>query len=399
MSDYRSKLLELLSVVKESNDSFLKVRLIDEEEVELLWEIDHETAENINAVTILDESYKYRLSFHSSWDPIKKQYKSFLTKTYRDHSEKINFLCSEAYVSGLNSIKSNEKIRQIKNLTHLPTNLKQLEPSETEKVNPYKLSTTFGWIVAAVLSIIFIVLFVYSYIFNPVPTDHPKVNVENISKVVPAVKNSDNGKLNPSDEVNDSIPVVEIRDTITYNLPEGKVALTFDDGPSQYTKEITDILNKYEVGGTFFFIGNNVKKYPDAVQYVHSNGYSIGSHSMSHVNFTKLSNQKKEYEILQTNHLIEELIQEEVILFRPPFGSKNEATIEATNKTNTKMVLWNADTEDWKSDNSEEILDYVLDSKTSGSIILLHESQPVIEALPKIIEYLKQEDLEIVNLK
>jgi peptidoglycan/xylan/chitin deacetylase (PgdA/CDA1 family) len=63
------------------------------------------------------------------------------------------------------------------------------------------------------------------------------------------------------------------------------------------------------------------------------------------------------------------------------------------------MVLWNADPKDWKSDNANEILDYVINSKASGSIILLHESPPVIEALPKIIEYLKQEDLEIVNLK
>jgi peptidoglycan/xylan/chitin deacetylase (PgdA/CDA1 family) len=213
------------------------------------------------------------------------------------------------------------------------------------------------------------------------------------------VKNSENAKLNSSEEGIDSLPVVEIRDTVTYNIPKGKVALTFDDGPSQYTKEITDILKRHEVGGTFFFVGNNVKKHPDVVQYVNSNGYSIGSHSLSHSNFTKLSNEKKEYEILQTNQLIEDLIQEEVVLFRPPFGANNEATIEVTNNTNTKMVLWNADPEDWKSDNANEVLDYVLNSKTSGSIILLHESQPVTEALPKIIEFLKQEDLEIVNLK
>ncbi|MET1013793.1 MAG: polysaccharide deacetylase family protein [Paenisporosarcina sp.] len=398
MSDYRSKLLELLTVVRESNQSFLKIRLIAEKEVELLWEIDHETAENIKAVTILDESYKYRLSFHSSWDPIKKQYKSYLTKTYRDHSEKIQFLCSEAYVSGLHSIKSDEKIKQITNLTHLPTNLKQL-PSQTEKVKPFKLSTTFGWLVAAVMSFIFIGLFVYSYIFNPETTNHTKVKVENIRKVVPEVKHSDKVKINSPDEGIDSLPIVEIRDTVTYNIPKGKVALTFDDGPSQYTKEITDILKRYEVGGTFFFIGNNVKKYPDLVQYVNSNGYSIGSHSMNHLNITKLSNEKKEYEILQTNQLIEDLIQEKVVLFRPPFGSNNEATIEVTNKTNTKMVLWNADTEDWKSENANEIVEYVKNSKVSGSIILLHESSPVIEALPKIIEFLNQEDLEIVNLK
>lgn len=399
MSDYRSKLLELLSVVQESNQSFLKVRLIAEEEVELLWEIDHETAENLNAVTIFDEAYRYRLSFHNSWDPIKKQYKSFLTKTYRDQSEKINFICSEDYIRGLNSIKTNEQDRKLKNLTHLPPNSNLLEPSETEKVKPYKRLTTFGWLIAAVMSFLFVIFFVYSYLHNPVVTDHTLVKAENESNVVPRMNDSVNVKLSSSNDVIDTLPFVELKDTVTYNIAKGKVALTFDDGPTKYTQEITDVLKQHEVGGTFFFIGNNVKRYPDSVQYVHSKGYSIGSHSMSHTNFTNLSNEKKEYEISQTNHLIEELIQEEVVLFRPPFGSMNDATLEVTNKTNTKMVIWNADTEDWKNDNANDILDYIVNTKSSGSIILLHESPAVIEALPKIIDYLKQEDLEIVNLR
>ncbi|MDX1806592.1 MAG: polysaccharide deacetylase family protein [Paenisporosarcina sp.] len=399
MSDYRSKLLELMSVVQESDQSFLKVKLIAEDEVELLWEIDHETAESIKAITILDESYRYRISFHSSWDPINKQYKSFLTKTYRDQSEKINFICSKDYISGLSAIKSNEKVSHIKNLTHLPPKSKRLEPSETEKAKPYKRSNTLVWVVAAVMSFIFVIPFVYFYILNPNVTNHSLVKAENISNAAPTINNSDNARPSSSDTVIDTLPFVELKDSVSYNIPKGKVALTFDDGPTKYTKEITDVLKRHEVGGTFFFIGNNVKRYPDSVQYVHSNGYSIGSHSMSHVNFTNLTNEKKEYEILQTNTLIEDLIQEKVVLFRPPFGSKNEETIEVTNKTHSKMVLWNADTEDWKTHNANDILDYVVNTKSSGSIILLHESPAVIQALPKIIDYLKRKDLEIVNLK
>lgn len=407
MSVYLSKLLELVSVDRESNQSFLRIRLVGEEDVDLLWEIDHKTAENLKAATILDEVYKYRLSFHSSWDPVKNQYKSFLTKTYRDHSERIYFLCSDAYVNGLNSIRLNEKVRQIKKLTEIPIGL-TLPDSSEKVVTPYKRSSQFGWIVAAVMSFIFIVLFIYSYVFNPVTTENAKVKAEfdnneiqgdfGKKETVSEQTNIDSSGVVSNSIGDPNLPFVDLNETITFNIQKGNVALTFDDGPSQYTEEIIDVLKKHQVGGTFFFIGSNVKKYPDAVQYAHSNGYSIGSHSMNHLNFSRLSEEMQEYEILHTNQLIKDLIQEEVVLFRPPFGSKNEATIKIMNNTNSKMVLWNADTEDWKNQNSNTILDYVKRSKTSGSIILLHESPAVIDALPRIIEYLNQEDLDIVNL-
>ncbi|KQL37539.1 hypothetical protein AN959_00140 [Psychrobacillus sp. FJAT-21963] len=194
------------------------------------------------------------------------------------------------------------------------------------------------------------------------------------------------------------LPLVELSENVNFSIQEGNVALTFDDGPSKFTKEITDILKEHDVGGTFFFIGKNVEKYHDSIQYVKSNGYSIGSHSMHHHNFTNLSVEQQEYELLHTNKLIENITQEKITLFRPPYGSKNEITIELMDKTNTKMVLWNADTEDWKSQNANEIVNYVVNSKTSGSIILLHESQAVIEALPRIIEHLKNQGLHIVSL-
>lgn len=119
---------------------------------------------------------------------------------------------------------------------------------------------------------------------------------------------------------------------------------------------------------------------------------------MSHPNFAKLPSVKQEYEILHTNRLIEELIQEKITLFRPPYGIKNETTIDLMNLTNSKMVLWNSDTEDWKSNNANEIFKKVVNTKASGSIILLHESQAVIDALPRIIEYLQGQDLNIVSL-
>lgn len=64
---------------------------------------------------------------------------------------------------------------------------------------------------------------------------------------------------------------------------EEKVAyITIDDGPSKYTSQIIDILNKNDVKATFFFIDGNMKKYPQEVNELVEDGHSIGFHTVSH---------------------------------------------------------------------------------------------------------------------
>lgn len=411
MSVYHGKLLELLSIERKSNQSFLRIKLSFEQDIELLWKIDHDTAEHLKAVTVLGEFHKYRLSFHSSWDSTKNQNVSFLTRTYRDQSDRIYFPCSEPYVNGLNTIKYCNQMRQIHNLPFLTITPLPIEHLEQEVVSATRFNRKFAWTAVAMMSAVSTILLSYSLIFKTELAENSIVKAEALSNEarVQLVETEDlsvneQSKIDSSRESSVSIsepsfPIMVLDEVVTYSIPEGSVALTFDDGPSKYTKEITDILKKYQVGGTFFFIGRNVKKYPSYVQYVKSNGYSIGSHSMSHPNLKELSYEKQEYELLHTNQLIEEVIKEKVVLFRPPYGSKNDTTLELVNKNHNKMVLWNTDTEDWKSRNPDKVFNSILKSKASGSIILLHESQIVVDTLPKIIEHLQEQDLKIVNLR
>jgi len=71
-----------------------------------------------------------------------------------------------------------------------------------------------------------------------------------------------------------------------YSLPKGYVALSFDDGPSKYTKEIVDILVEHEVAATFLFVGNKVAHNVEAVKYASEHRMSIGSHSWDHSKMT-----------------------------------------------------------------------------------------------------------------
>lgn len=195
-----------------------------------------------------------------------------------------------------------------------------------------------------------------------------------------------------------TIPSYSIEEFLTFSIPEGYVALTFDDGPSKYTKTIVDILKKHEVGGTFFFIGYNVQKHPELVNYVHSHGFSIGSHSMTHTPMNKQSLEEQQYEIRESKKLLEEIIGEPVKLFRPPYGLFNEQTQSIAENEQCQMVLWNSDPRDRDTEDPNEIIEKIKSENPSSKIITLHESQQLVEALPEIIIYLKQHNLHIVSL-
>lgn len=398
---YIGKLLELLSIERDSVQAFLRVRLSFEQEVELLWEIDDHTAESLESIEVLDDRYKYRLSFQGSWDPAKQGYISFLTKTHRDQSEKIYFSCSEKYAEGLNFIRSIETINDISALPFLPVDQPADKPEQVEEKKPatIRYNPKLTWTAIIMISIISTILLGYSV--HSKKDEIPLVQKSSLNDVTEqaGAKQQEKESVTVSEQSVPGIPIVTLDQPVNYSIPEGMVALTFDDGPTKYTKDIVDVLHKHEVGGTFFFAGVNVGKYPEHVQYVNSNGYAIGSHSMTHTNFAEIPYEKQQKELAEINRLIEGLIDEPVVLFRPPYGASNDDTVELMKQHDNKMVLWNKDTEDWKGHDADVIFDYVESSKASGSIILLHESQEVIDALPKIIKYLQEQNLEIVNLQ
>lgn len=77
----------------------------------------------------------------------------------------------------------------------------------------------------------------------------------------------------------------------------------------------------------------------------------------------------------------------------------NQNVKDLANQYGYKIILWNNDPEDWRNKDADAIVNHIKNTDISGSIILLHESQAVIDALPRIINYLKEQNLEIVSLK
>ena len=101
------------------------------------------------------------------------------------------------------------------------------------------------------------------------------------------------------------------------------IALTFDDGPSIYTKKIIDILKKNNCNATFFVLGNKVEIYQDVLKESLKNGNEIGNHSYSHKWLIKLNKNELEKQIYKTQEIIKKTTGYTPTLLRPTYGSVN----------------------------------------------------------------------------
>ena len=154
------------------------------------------------------------------------------------------------------------------------------------------------------------------------------------------------------------------------------IALTFDDGPHpKETNQVLDILNKYNVKGTFFVAGKHANWYPEPLVRASKEGHEIGNHTFNHPDISNLSDRQLEEEILKCEEILLKLTGKKPQLFRPPYGSyRQEALASIAKKLNYKIVLWTSvDARDWQNPGAETIANKIINNAKNGDIILLHD--------------------------
>ena len=208
----------------------------------------------------------------------------------------------------------------------------------------------------------------------------------------------------PLDSLNLLIDVDREENTNTYlnfkkntiNEEDKVVALTFDDGPSKYTKDILDILKKHDACGTFFLIGNKVSFYGEVLREMLSEGNEIGNHSYDHKYLTRLSEEEVKDEINKTQDEIKRVTGYTPTLFRPTYGGYNNTLKSYIDLT---FVLWDVDSRDWSVKSTEGIMYNVFKDVKSGSIILFHDNHEYsVNALPSVIKELKKQGYKFVTV-
>lgn len=204
------------------------------------------------------------------------------------------------------------------------------------------------------------------------------------------------------------LPLQNIATPLDYPVYYGnthlsEIALTFDDGPNPiYTPEVLTILQTYKVKATFFDVGYLVKDFPNIVRQEFLQGHSIGNHSWSHPQLTRLSASGILSQLVSTSDAIQSITGMRPAIFRPPYGAFNRAIVAQAFQQNLTTILWDNEGRDWATPGTDVIVHRILNLAHNGSIILMHDGggfrAQTIAALPIIITTLRQRGFTFVTI-
>lgn len=183
-------------------------------------------------------------------------------------------------------------------------------------------------------------------------------------------------------------------------MDEKFIALTFDDGPNNVTTpKVLDVLEKHNVVGSFFLVGDNIneesaKQSKRAVQM----GCEICNHSRTHSAMPDLSGETMAAEIAYTSEKCREISGYEPRFFRPPYIAVNDEMYK-----NIRLpFICGYGCNDWELEVSAEYrYKTTLENAKNGAIILLHDMENndnTVEALDMIIPALKAEGYTFVTV-
>lgn len=222
-------------------------------------------------------------------------------------------------------------------------------------------------------------------------------------------------KFNSSQNVTNAPPTENDISNLTAPNDGYKVCyLTFDDGPSDNTLKILDILKQANAKASFFVVGTSKLEY---VKRIHEEGHTVALHANNH-NYSKIYSHEDEYltDLGLLTEKIRNLIGIDTKIIRFPGGSSNKVSLKYNRGVMTRLtqlvqqngyvyVDWNVDSTDASANRVSEtqIINSVKNnSRGKGDIcVLMHDTMAkttTVEALPEIISYLRAQGYRFEGL-
>ena len=173
---------------------------------------------------------------------------------------------------------------------------------------------------------------------------------------------------------NPPLVLKKIFSDFSWDTSNGKILLTFDDGPNPGTTEIIlKKLSEEKIKALFFCVGENVQKYPELVKEILKKSHSFGNHTLNHKILNKISDEEKDYQISSVNKIFRDQFDIKLKYFRPAHGKFQLSTQSLVKKHNLKNIMWSLLTYDYKNDLS--IVKFAVENYLKhNSIIVLHDS-------------------------
>ena len=185
------------------------------------------------------------------------------------------------------------------------------------------------------------------------------------------------------------------------SLPEGHVALTFDDGPHrEYTAQILSILRDANWLATFFQLGIQTARFPETARKVARAGHTVGSHTFRHFHLPDEPFERAQEEIQLGIEFVARATKVKTPFLRFPYGESNDSLDLYVKQQGLISFYWDVEGRDWEIKDESMLLEHILAQVRAkkGGVILLHDIHRVtVAVLPKLITQLKRLDVTPVQ--
>ncbi|HEY3191592.1 MAG TPA: polysaccharide deacetylase family protein [Solirubrobacterales bacterium] len=182
------------------------------------------------------------------------------------------------------------------------------------------------------------------------------------------------------------------------NGPRGRkrIAIGFDDGPSDYTTSVLRVLRRFDSHATFFEIGQETSGRAEIMKRVLAQGNEIGNHSLHH------EIDPSSESLRETNRLIRNATGFRPCDFRPPDGRVNSRLISRAHAEHMVTVDWDVDPRDWADPGVAAIASKVIHGARNGSIVVMHDGggnrSETVAALPAILSHFRHRGYQFVTV-
>jgi peptidoglycan/xylan/chitin deacetylase (PgdA/CDA1 family) len=160
------------------------------------------------------------------------------------------------------------------------------------------------------------------------------------------------------------------------------LALTFDDGPSESTSELLDVLDRYRARATFFQCGFHVRRLPSVAREVVKAGHEVGNHTDTHPALYFRSAAFIEEQVERAQSSIAAETGSSPVLFRPPYGVRWFGLRHALHFHGLTAVMWSTIGRDWTLPVTS-IVERLHRGTAPGAILCLHDGR-VLQRKPDI---------------
>ena len=166
---------------------------------------------------------------------------------------------------------------------------------------------------------------------------------------------------------------------VVYHRGRGSraIALTFDDGPSEWTPALLDVLREHGARATFFVLGSAVAGREGTLRRAVDEGHELGNHLDEHRDPVALSDEELVEQLQRAGRTIADAVGTPPRLVRPPYGhDARRVSRVAASIGLGPTILVSIDPSDWRAPNAEGIVRHVLAAARPGAIVFLHDGVP-----------------------